>query len=279
MTEPKVLIFDSGVGGLSITACIHQTIPFVSFGYVADNACFPYGDQPEGIVVARCLELITAALEEFPADLVVVACNTASTVALPALRAVLSVPVVGVVPAVKPAAMVSLNRRIGILATPATIRRPYLDQLVAEYASDCTLARVGHPALVRWIEDWVSGRPLPMNELSQVLKPFIRAEVDTVVLGCTHYPLILESLQTLLPTVTHWVDSGSAIARRTLYLLRAAGVDCRGQIPAGAALTSPLAFAFFTGYTPPGIKQYMASLGLPVARVMQSWGQGNRVAH
>ncbi len=118
--QPRVLMFDSGVGGLSITTCIHQAIPSVRFGYVADNACFPYGDQPEPVVDARCLELITAALEVFPANIVVVACNTASTVTLPALRAALSVPVVGVVPAVKPAAAISANRRIGILATPAT---------------------------------------------------------------------------------------------------------------------------------------------------------------
>ncbi len=272
MTGPRILVFDSGVGGLSVTSCIHQAIPSAIFGYVADNACFPYGDQLESVVVARCTGLITAAIKVFPAHLVVVACNTASTVVLPALRAVLSVPVVGVVPAIKPAAEVSLNRRIGILATPATIRRPYLDHLIAEFAGDCSIARIGHPELVRWIEDWVSGKPLPVSELQQVLQPFVHAEVDTVVLGCTHYPLIRATLEALLPAVTHWVDSGSAIARRTLYLLQQAGIDCSaGQHDTRSSSGCPLAVALFTGGAPRAIAGYLDNLELSAAQVLQHW--------
>lgn len=269
--EPKVLVFDSGVGGLSVTACIHQMIPAVSLCYVGDNAFFPYGDQPEPVVVRRCLELISAALREFPADIVVVACNTASTVTLPALRAVLSVPVVGVVPAIKPAARVSVNRRIGILATPATIRRPYVDQLIAEFASDCMVERVGHPALVRWIEDWVSGQPLPIAELESVLEPFLRAEVDTVVMGCTHYPLIREALEALLPGVTHWVDSGEAIARRTMHLLQSAGISCSQRQQPEATLAAAMETVLFTGKPPAQIESYLATIGLPAARVVAQW--------
>ncbi|OEY68021.1 glutamate racemase [Marinobacter sp. X15-166B] len=267
-------MFDSGVGGLSITTCIHDMIPTAGLGYLADNACFPYGDQPEPVVVGRCVQLITAALEVFPADVVVVACNTASTVTLPALRAALRVPVVGVVPAIKPAAAVSGNRRIGLLATPATIRRPYLDQLIAEFAADCTVVRVGHGALVQWIEAWVAGQPLPLDDLARVLAPLARAEVDTVVLGCTHYPLIRETLQSALPGVAHWVDSGAAIARRTVHLLQATAADWPSGEPAmGGAY--PLEVALFTGSAPPQIEHYLASIGLPSERLVPHWHGNN----
>ena len=220
---PEILVFDSGVGGLSIATCIHRQIPSARLSHLADNAGFPYGGQPEAVVVERTVRLVLQQLQSHPFDVVVVACNTASTVALPALRAAVDVPVVGVVPAVKPAAALSENRRIGLLATPATVRRPYLDQLVRDFAPDCVLERVGHPQLVTWIEDWARGRPLPEPALSVALQPFRDARVDTLVLGCTHYPLISDPLRRLLPAVRFWVDSGDAIARRTGALLEQAG--------------------------------------------------------
>lgn len=220
---PEILVFDSGVGGLSVAACIHQHIPAARLTHVADNVGFPYGDQPESTVVDRTVSLVMEQLARQSFDVIVVACNTASTVALPALRAAVDVPVVGVVPAIKPAAALSDNRRIGLLATPATVRRPYLEQLINDFAADCVIERVGHPQLVNWIEDWARGRPLPEPALSVALQPFRDAGVDTLVLGCTHYPLIRDVLQRLLPTIVHWVDSGDAIARRTGALLQEAG--------------------------------------------------------
>lgn len=227
---PEILVFDSGVGGLSIAACIHQQLPAARLTHLADNAGFPYGGQPEEVVVDRTVGLVQAQLRQRPFDVVVVACNTASTVALPALRSAVSVPVVGVVPAIKPAAALSENRRIGLLATPATVRRPYLEQLVRDFAPDCELERVGHPELVTWIEDWARGRPLPEPALSVALQPFRDAGVDTLVLGCTHYPLIKDVLRRLLPDVRHWVDSGDAIARRTGSLLEEAGFAPRDLV-------------------------------------------------
>lgn len=220
---PEVLVFDSGLGGLSVATCIHRQIPAARLTHVADNAGFPYGDQPEATVVERTVSLVLEQLARRPFDVVVVACNTASTVALPALRAAVDVPVVGVVPAIKPAAALSDNRCIGLLATPATVRRPYLEQLIRDFAADCAIERVGHPQLVSWIEDWARGRPLPEPALSVALQPFRDAGVDTLVLGCTHYPLIRDALQRLLPGIVHWVDSGDAIARRTGALLQEAG--------------------------------------------------------
>lgn len=227
---PEVLVFDSGVGGLSIASCIHRQIPAARLTHLADNAGFPYGDQPEGVVVDRTVSLVQAQLRSHPFDVVVVACNTASTVALPTLRSSVTVPVVGVVPAIKPAAALSENRRIGLLATPATVRRPYLEQLIRDFAPDCKLERVGHPELVTWIENWARGRPLPEPALSVALQPFREARVDTLVLGCTHYPLIRDVLQRLLPEVCHWVDSGDAIARRTGALLEDAGFASRDLV-------------------------------------------------
>ncbi|WP_404368922.1 glutamate racemase [Marinobacter sp.] len=268
MRPPEILVFDSGVGGLSVAQCIAGVIPAARLTYVADNLCFPYGDQPEAVVVSRCVALIRQSLAAKPADVVVIACNTASTVALTFLRQAIDVPVVGVVPAIKPAAALSVNRRIGLLATPATVRRPYLDGLIAEFASDCTLERVGHPDLVHWIEAWVRGESdLPGKALERVLQPFRDAGVDTIVLGCTHYPLILAALQAQLPEVRHWVDSGEAVARRTLHLLQASGF-CQGGEKAGAA---PVVTALFTGEVPAGIGDYLAGLGLVSERLAGNW--------
>lgn len=222
---PEVLVFDSGIGGLSIARCLHQMVPAARLTHLADNAGFPYGSKPEQVVIERTVHLVTEQLRQHPYDLVIVACNTASTVALPTLRAATTVPVVGVVPAIKPAAALSRNRRIGLLATPATIRRPYLQRLIDEFAADCLIERVGHPELVTWIEGWARGETIPEGLLSEALQPFREVDIDTLVLGCTHYPLITDLLQKLLPGICFWVDSGEAIARRTLYLLEQAGFD------------------------------------------------------
>ncbi|MDX1634071.1 MAG: glutamate racemase [Marinobacter sp.] len=266
MKQPQVLVFDSGVGGFSIAAGIRAELPGVELRYLADNAGFPYGDKPEAVVTGRVVSLVRQALAEQPVDLVVIACNTASTVALPSLREAIATPVVGVVPAIKPAAALSANRRIGLLATPATVRRPYLDGLVREFAADCQLTRIGQPDLVHWIEAWVSDpKALPESALAAALVPFREAGVDTVVLGCTHYPLIRAQLQMCLPEVRHWVDSGSAIARRTRHLLEQAGY---------AALTAATAGPVSAGFTdalPLGLEGFMTRLGLAPGSLTGGW--------
>lgn len=258
MSRARVLVFDSGVGGLSIAGCIHRRLPSVELVYAADNAGFPYGDQAEQVVIDSSLSLIQQTLELYPSDVVVVACNTASTVALPDLREALDVPVVGVVPAIKPAAEVSRNRRIGLLATPATIRRPYLEDLIRRFAPDCYIERVGHGPLVHWIEELVGGKALPGRELYQALEPLRAADVDTVVLGCTHYPLIAGALRECVPGVRWWVDSGEAIARRTGWLLQQQGLD--GVTGEGSA--RPVRSLYFSGPTPAGLADFMAGMGL-----------------
>ncbi|WP_148861972.1 glutamate racemase [Marinobacter fonticola] len=268
---PSVLVFDSGVGGLSIAACLHDAMPGIELLYVADTAGFPYGAQSEAAVISRCAGLVTAAMAERAIDLVVVACNTASTVVLPTLRSRVDVPVVGVVPAIKPAAKLSINRRLGILATPATIKRPYTDELIRQFAADCAITRVGHPGLVQWAEDKVSGWPVPLADLRRATQALADAYVDTVVLGCTHYPLIGQELREVLPQVLHWVDSGEAIARRVAYLLGEAGFSVAEleRTAPGRALD-----ALFSGAAPSELADFLSELGLGVGQVSANWPEG-----
>ena len=275
-SPPSVLVFDSGVGGLSVAASIRRLCPQLPLVYLADNAGFPYGDKPEAEVIRRTCNLVTSALLQFDCQIVVVACNTASTVALPALRQCVSQAVVGVVPAIKPAVAISVNRRIGILATPATVARPYLDQLIADYAADCQVCRIGHPNLVHWAEGLARGEPVPHAQLAEVLAPFELAGVDTVVLGCTHYPLLLPALKQAAPGVRFWVDSGDAIARRVEQLL----VSLKSAHPQALTLklqsgmpSALLQQVLFSASAPPGIENFMTGLGLAPGAIVGSWGQ------
>ncbi|MDX9873291.1 MAG: glutamate racemase [Spongiibacteraceae bacterium] len=222
-TPPEpVLIFDSGVGGLSIHAALTARLPGLPLVYACDNAAFPYGPWPQAELVERVHTVLDALIARYQPQLVVVACNTASTVALPRLRQDFKVPFVGVVPAIKPAARLSRNRIIGLLATPGTVSRPYTDQLIADFAADCTVVRLGSTTLVEWAETKLRGRPVDLNALRQLLAPLFaheRGPVDTVVLGCTHFPLLVEELQAATPEPVLWVDSGNAIARRVETLL------------------------------------------------------------
>lgn len=269
MTTPRVLVFDSGVGGLSIATCIRRHLPALRLVYLADNAGFPYGNQPESVVIERSQALIKAALEEYPCDVIVVACNTASTVVLPHLRAITSIPVIGVVPAIKPAVALSVNRRIGVLATPATVRRPYLGDLINQFADGCQIERLGHPDLVHWIERLVTGVPVEEALLSRAVQPLRDARVDTVVLGCTHYPLISELLRIQLPEVKYWVDSGDAIARRTAWLLEQKGyaADSLKRPLAG----KPIEAALFTGDAPGGLELFLEQLDLASSAIRGQW--------
>ena len=267
---PRVLVFDSGVGGLSVAACIHRALPGVELVYLADNAGFPYGDKPEQVVIDRCCHLVRKCQQQFACDVIVIACNTASTVVLPRLRAMTDTPVVGVVPAIKPAATCSRNRQVGLLATPATVKRPYLDELVQEFASDCQVTRVGHPGLVRWAEELVTGTEPPQTELDEAMAPLRASGVDTVVLGCTHYPLLLPWLRKSLPEVTFWVESGEAIARRVGYWLAQAGLLAAAETPKGQT-HAVVVQACFTGPAATGIALFMAEMGIPVVTVKGGW--------
>jgi glutamate racemase len=217
------LIFDSGVGGLSVLSEILRVRPTLSYVYVADNAGLPYGDKSAEWLQQRVSAVIGAALQMYTPKLLVIACNTASTLVLPQLRSEVSFPVVGVVPAIKPAAAISKNRVIGLLATPATVNRVYTDGLIQDFAKDCHVIRVGSSRLVELVERKLRDQPFPLDELQRICEPFLVAtpQPDTIVLGCTHFPLVPAEIKTVLPGMT-LVDSGAAIAQRVQTLLEGA---------------------------------------------------------
>ncbi|GIX30552.1 MAG: glutamate racemase [Porticoccaceae bacterium] len=212
---PAILVFDSGVGGLSILAELRRLLPGARYIYGCDNAAFPYGCKDEAFLVARVETVLGRLVEETDPAVVVVACNTASTVALPRIRARVPVPVVGVVPAIKPAAQRSASRVVGLLATPATVARRYTQWLIETYAADCTVHRLGSTELVALAEAFVRGRPVDEAVVAEAIAPlFADPRLDTVVLGCTHFPLLRAALEAAAPRPVAWIDSGEAIARR-----------------------------------------------------------------
>lgn len=219
--RPSVLVFDSGVGGLSVYDEIRQLLPDLHYIYAFDNAAFPYGEKSEEFIVERVIEIVSAVQAQYPLALAVIACNTASTVSLPALRDKFAFPVVGVVPAIKPAARLTANGVVGLLATRATVRRPYTHDLIARFAGECRIEMLGSAELVQMAEAKLHGGEVSLDELRRILQPWLRMQEppDTVVLGCTHFPLLLNELIAAMPEGTRFIDSGAAIARRTVWLL------------------------------------------------------------
>lgn len=221
MRNPKILVIDSGIGGLSVTQHVLKLCPGIDLTYVADLAHFPYGDKTERQVIRRMIELVEASFNSLRPDLIIIACNTASTIALEALRARFNIPFIGVVPAIKPAASITSSGVIGVLATTGTISRLYTQNLIKEFAQDAQVHLHGSSELVCLAEQKLRGHPSDARRLAEDLRPFlVHSTMDTVVLACTHFPLMKQELAALLPSVKHWIDSGEAIARRTASLLK-----------------------------------------------------------
>src|SRR5690242_1668297 len=189
-----VLFFDSGVGGLSVLAPTRALLPNAPIVYAADSAGFPYGKRSEAEIASRVPALLGRLVERFHPRLAVIACNTASTIALEHVRSALDIPVVGTVPAIKPAAELSKTRVIGVLGTQATVRQPYVDDLAAKFASDCTIVRHGSPELVELAEAKLAGEEVEVEAVRPAVQPMFDApggdRIDTVVLACTHFPLL-----------------------------------------------------------------------------------------
>lgn len=229
--RPTVLVFDSGVGGLSVYDEIRKLLPDLHYLYAFDNVAFPYGEKSEEFIVERVVAIVAAVTRLYPLALVVIACNSASTVTLPALRERFEFPVVGVVPAIKPAARLTRNGVVGLLATRGTVKRPYTKELVARFGGECKTEMLGSAELVELAEAKLHGQPVPIEEVKRILQPWLRMQEppDTVVLGCTHFPLISEELQQVLPEGTRLIDSGAAIARRTVWLLENESPEASSQ--------------------------------------------------
>lgn len=222
MTDPAhVLVFDSGVGALSIIEAIKQQIPHCAITYASDKAFFPYGEKSEAVLIERVDTVLKQLEQRYRPNIIVVACNTASTVALPKIRSHFKIATVGVVPAIRPAAQISQSKVIGLLATPGTVARQYTQDLISEFASDCTVISVGSTELVDQAERKLRGQTTDPGVFKKVLAKVFEsekgAEVDTIVLACTHFPLLKPELVSACSREIHWVDSGEAIAKRVAY--------------------------------------------------------------
>ncbi|XOD70271.1 MAG: glutamate racemase [Sodalis sp. (in: enterobacteria)] len=219
--QPTILICDSGVGGLSIYHEIRQTFPDANYLYVFDNEAFPYGEKSEQFIIKRILAIVGAIWRLHKLDLIILACNTASTISLPALRKRYFCPIIGVVPAIKSAAELTRNGIIGLLATRATIKHSYTRDLIKLFSGNCKVMQLGMGELVNLAEAKLHGKIIPLSILSKLLHPLLMAKdpPDTIVLGCTHFPLLRQELQTVLLEGTKLVDSGKAIAKRSAWLM------------------------------------------------------------
>ncbi len=232
-----ILIFDSGVGGLSILAHIRALLPLAPIVYAADNAGHPYGTKSEAEIAARVPALLGRLVERYRPRIIVIACNTAATIALAHVRAALDLPVVGTVPAIKPAALASKNRAIGVLGTKATVRQPYVDKLVEEFGGDCIVIRHGSAELVGMAEAKLRGTPPDPDAMAAVMDMLFSQDggnkVDQLVLACTHFPLLATEIAAASPAGVTLVDSGEGIARRTAHLTQ--GQDWP-DVPTGRAV-------------------------------------------
>ncbi len=222
--DRPLLVFDSGVGGLSVLDAIRRASPLAPIVYVADSGGFPYGTKTDVELAARVPALLGRLVERYRPRLVVIACNTASTIALAAVRSALDLPIVGTVPAIKPAALASTTRTIGVLGTDATVRQPYVDRLAAEFAADCAVIRHGSARLVDLAEAALRGRPGDPADYAAVMGGLFAqpggAAIDTVVLACTHFPLVADRLAAASPRPIAFVDGAEGIARRVGVLTR-----------------------------------------------------------
>ena len=268
----RVLVFDSGIGGLGIVAALRQTMPEATIGFVADNAAFPYGEKPDDWLVARIEAVIGAAIDHLRPDLAVIACNTASTLALAALRARFSLPFVGVVPPIKWAAAESRTRVIGLLATAATVRRGYLAGLQARYAPDCTLVAHGARGLADLAEQrfrtGLDHPPPPAllaairDELALLFARPDGARIDAVAIGCTHYTFLLDALAEAAPQSGAggpilWLDPALPVARHAASL---AATLAEAQLSGGSETAADR--ALFTAPPADGLAAGLARFGI-----------------
>jgi len=252
---PKVLIFDSGLGGLTVFAEIVKLRPHAEYLYCADDAGFPYGSWKEPELIERVMKLMEELIADHAPDMVVIACNTASTIVLPHLRAHWpTLPFVGTVPAIKPAAEHTRSRMVSVLGTPGTVARDYTQNLIAQFAAHCSVTLVGSKRLAGFAEGYMHGERVNDADIVAEIAPCFKEEggrrTDAIVLACTHYPLLVDEFKRLAPWPVEWIDPAPAIARRADHLLgERFDADTGGGAPAsrvaiftsGACPSAPLA--------------------------------------
>jgi glutamate racemase len=261
-SAPTILVFDSGLGGLTVYREVAKARPDARLVYAADDAGFPYGARAEPELVERVLAVMAELISAHRPDLVVVACNTASTLVLPHLRQRFSVPFVGTVPAIKPACAASVTRLVSVLGTEATVQREYTRALIRDFAGGCAITLVGSPLLAVLAEAELNGEPPPDAAIAREIAPcFVEgqgahkgARTDIVVLACTHFPLLLARITRLAPWPVTFLDPAPAIARRVVDLL--GGTEGRAPAP-------PARIMFTSGRPPsPALQAALGSFGI-----------------
>jgi glutamate racemase len=254
--NPTVLVFDSGLGGLTVLREIAALRRDLKLVYAADDAVFPYGRLEDDALIARVASVMGDLIARYRPALVVIACNTASTLTLPVLRAKHGIPFVGTVPAIKPACVQSKTKRISVLATPGTVKRDYTRALIEEFAGGCQVDLVGSEWLAPLAEAYLRGEEAADEAITKEIAPAFRndgAKTDTIVLACTHYPLLLDRLKKLAPWPVAWVDPAPAIARRVASLL---------PVP-GLPLMAPVKALFTSGNVPgPALMRSLKGFGI-----------------
>jgi glutamate racemase len=256
-----ILLFDSGVGGLTVLAELRKVLPDAPVVYAADTAGLPYGGKTEAEIAARVAGLLGVLTERYRPRLATIACNTASTIALGMVRDVLNIPIVGTVPAIKPAAALTRTSTIGLLGTEATIRQGYVDRLEQEFASDKHLIRHAAPELVAAAEAKLRGGPVDARAIAGAAEALREkaggGQVDTVVLACTHFPLLGQELAEAFGPQVRFVDGAAGIARRIASLTQ--GQDFVRERPDSAVFTAepPHSEAFSESLAGYGLEQFL----------------------
>lgn len=216
----RIGVFDSGIGGLSVLSALQKRLPDAEYIYCCDHAFFPYGPKDKSMILDRVLNLLPVLVRQYDIQVLVIACNTASTIALEGLRRIIAIPVVGVVPAIKPAAQLTKSGVIGLLATEATVKNSYTEKLIRDFASHCRVVRHGSRKLVDLAEKKILNQPFLVSEIAQEIAPLLNEpELDTVILACTHFDHLAEELKGASPRSITWVSSVEAIASRTFALV------------------------------------------------------------
>lgn len=230
MTERPLLVFDSGIGGLTVLRELRVLIPDRHVVYFADDAGFPYGDWEKEALAARIIMLFRQLIADHDPAMIVIACNTASTLVLGRLRQVFpDMPIVGTVPAIKPAAERTRSGLVSVLATPGTVKRAYTRDLIESFATKCHVRLVGSEKLAKMAEDHIRGVDIDDREiLDEILPCFVEKKgrkTDIVVLACTHYPFLVNEFRRLAPWPVDWLDPAEAIARRARSLIGETGAN------------------------------------------------------
>lgn len=240
---PRILFLDSGIGGLSIYQEVEKLLPHCQYFYCLDNQAFPYSEKSEQVIIERVLKICQTIYQQQSLDLIVIACNTASTIVLPHLRQhFTTIPIVGTIPAIKPAAQISESKHIALLATKGTVTRPCVLTLIQQFAQHCQVEKIGTTLLVEMAEKKLQGENVNREALAHHLAPLKNMPtLDTIILGCTHFPFLETELRSLLPQVKYYLHPGKAIAKHIQSLLKTLSIPTeksKKQLFATAPLTT-----------------------------------------